>query len=780
MIIAVDGPAGVGKSSLARRIADEKGFFNLNSGSFYRAVSLKVLDSGIPPDNPEAVVRAAESARLELKGGRLTLDGTDIEERLGGEEVGRLASVVSSLPAVRHAVNRHLRRIAGTMNLVAEGRDITTVVFPEAELKIYLDAEPRVRALRRFRQGAGGADIGEIEASIRERDHRDRNKPEGALKKAEDAVVLDTSALTLDEVYAKVIGLLNTCLGENMPESDAFAQESSQNQLQEVYLKALDQLEEGGIIEGEVIQVDGEFVYLDVGLKSDGKVPVGEFSELPSVGERVETVLVKREGRSGEVVISKKKADMKVFWKTLRDAFENNEPISGTVSKAVKGGFEVELGFDMRAFCPISKMDIQRIDDPSEYIDMESLFLIDRLYSEKKVNIVLTRRLWLERRGEVNRDKFFQAVSIGDEVEGAVKSFTSFGAFVDLGGFDGLLHINDMSWGHVTRPKDYVKKGEQIKLKVIRLDSEEKKINLSLKHFYDDPWSTFEEKYHVDQVIKGRVTKLTDFGAFIEIEEGIEGLAHISELSWLKRVKHPRELFSIGDECEAMILGYDIPQGRISLGLKQVLPNPWEEIEVKYPVGTRGEWLVKKITNAGAFVELEEGIDAFLHADDLSWTKKIRNVSSVLSEGETVAAVVTSVNASDRRIRLGLKQLEGDPWIDFHGKYPRGSVVSGEITGKTEFGIFVKVEGDIEGLIHKNNLTETKEEDSEAKLASLNVGDTIKASVIEVNTSKRKLSLSVREMKYREERAEISKYMDGEEESDDSYTLADMLKDKQD
>ncbi len=564
-----------------------------------------------------------------------------------------------------------------------------------------------------------------------------------------------------------------------MPESDAFAQESNQDQLQEMYLKALDQIEEGGLIEGEVIQVDSEFVYLDVGLKSDGKVPVEEFKEVPAVGDRIETVLVKREGRHGEVIISKKKADMKVFWKTLRDAFEAKEPVKGKVAKAIKGGFEVSLGFEVRAFCPISKMDVQRIETPEDYIGLESPFLIDRLYSEKKVNIVLTRRLYLEQLTEKNRTAFFETVSIGDEVEGTVKSFTSFGAFIDLGGFDGLLHINDMSWGHVTRPKDYVKKGEKIQLKVIRLDPEEKKINLSLKHFLADPWSTFEEKYHVDQVIKGSVTKLTDFGAFIEIEEGIEGLAHISELSWVKRVKHPKELFNIGDECEAMILGYDIPQGRISLGLKQVLPNPWEEIEAKFPVGTKGSWTVKKITNAGAFVELEEGIDAFLHADDLSWTKKVRNVSSVLTEGEPVEAIITSVNPDERRIRLGVKQLEGDPWATFHDKHPRGSIIEGEITGKTEFGLFVKVEGEIEGLIHKNNLTETREEDAEEKLASYNVGDKIKASVTEVNVAKQKLSLSVREMKHREERAEISKYMNGEKETGDSYTLADMLKGKE-
>ena len=263
------------------------------------------------------------------------------------------------------------------------------------------------------------------------------------------------------------------------------------------------------------------------------------------------------------------------------------------------------------------------------------------------------------------------------------------------------------------------------------------------------------------------------------MKRGIEGLAHISEFSWIKRVKHPNELFNIGDECEAMILGYDVPNGRISLGLKQVLPNPWDDIEEKYGVGTRGTWTVKKITSVGAFIELEQGIEAFLHSDDLSWTKKVRNVSSVLTENEPVEAVVISLNPQERRIRLGVKQLQEDPWVTFQGKYPRGTVVNGEITGKTDFGVFVKVDGDIEGLIHKNNLTEKREENADEKLASLNVGDKIEAAITDVNTSKKKLSLSVREMRYREERSEISKYMDSKDDSSDSYTLADMLKDKE-
>ena len=565
-----------------------------------------------------------------------------------------------------------------------------------------------------------------------------------------------------------------------MPKPDASAQEGNQNQMQESYLKALDQLEEGGIVKGEVIQVDSEYVYLDLGLKSDGKVPIEEFEEIPAIGDTVKTVLLKREGRNGEVVISKNKADMKAFWKSLHEAFNSGEPVDGEVVKTVKGGFEVGLGHGIRGFCPISKMDVQKIDSPEKYVGLESPFIIDRLYSEKKVNIVLSRRLHLERLAEKNRTEFFNTISIDDTVEGYVKSFTSFGAFVDLGGFDGLLHMNDMSWGHVTRPRDYVKKGQKIKLKVIRLDPEGKKINLSLKHFQLDPWSTFEEKYHVNQIIKGRITRLTDFGAFIEIEEGIEGLAHISELSWVKRVKHPRELLRVGDECETMILGYDIPQGRISLGLKQVLPNPWEDVTSKYALGTKGRWVVRKITNVGAFVELEEGIDAFLHGDDLSWTKKIRNVGSVLTENEPIDAVVIDINSEERRIRIGVKQLEEDPWMKFRDNFPQRSIVEGEIIHKTDFGVFVKVSGGIEGLIHKNNLIESKEENPDEKLAAYNIGDKLRAVVNEINPNKQKLSLSVRELRYREERAEISRYMNNRGRSEDSYTLADMLEGKQD
>ncbi|MCK4514117.1 MAG: S1 RNA-binding domain-containing protein, partial [Spirochaetaceae bacterium] len=362
-------------------------------------------------------------------------------------------------------------------------------------------------------------------------------------------------------------------------------------------------LEVGQLVQGTVIQTGPETVFVDIGYKSEGRVATEEFDEPPKVGDTVDVVLLNKETATGGVTVSKRKADEKRLWKELKDAFAERKPVSGTIARAIKGGFEIELGLKVRAFNPISKIDVRRVDNPEEYVGMKTEFYVERVYSESRVNIVLSRRAWLEEEAAHKKQQFFEHVEIGDVVEGAVKSFTSFGAFVDLGGFDGLLHINDMSWGHVTRPKDYVKRGQKLALKVIRMDHDNQKINLSLKHLTEDPWNHFEDKYAADQVVKGRVTKLTDFGAFIELEEGIEGLAHISELSWVKRISHPKELLNIGDDVETKILDYDVAAGRVSLGLKQVLPNPWSSIAESYPEGMRLTRTVKKLTNAGAFVE---------------------------------------------------------------------------------------------------------------------------------------------------------------------------------
>jgi small subunit ribosomal protein S1 len=554
--------------------------------------------------------------------------------------------------------------------------------------------------------------------------------------------------------------------------------ENIQTQLQEEYLKSLEQLEEGQLVEGSVIQVTQDQVFIDVGYKSEGKIPISEFSEIPKVGDIVPVILIMKENKHGEVIVSKQKADVKLFWKNLRQAFQDHTVIEGTIEKLVKGGFDVNLGVGVRAFLPISQSDTQKVDKPEKFLGLKTPFYVERLYSDGKINIVVNRRKFMEEELERKRNEFLEHTPIGADVTGVVKSFTSFGAFIDLGGFDGLLHINDMSWGHVTRPKDFVKKGQEIRLKVIRMDPQEKRINLSLKHFTDDPWVHFEDKYHVNDIVKGKVTKLTDFGAFIELEEGIEGLAHISEFSWVKKIQKPQELVKPNDTVECMVLGYDLQAGRVSLGLKQVTDNPWSSIDEKYPVGTRLQRKVVKLTNAGAFIELEEGIDGFLHADDISWTKKVKHPGSELEVGKEIEVMVIELDRENRNIKLGIKQLSEDPWKSFGQTYRPGSPVEGEVASVTDFGIFVRLPGGIEGLIHKSNLAENREDDPDEALKKYKVGDKIKAVVIELQADKQKVAFSIRDYQKKVQREEISRYMAGEESGDSTYTLGALLKSK--
>jgi small subunit ribosomal protein S1 len=806
MVIAIDGPAGSGKSTVAKLLADKlkdregKGFNYINSGSLYRAITLGCLRFSIDPNDSGKVLAFAQNAALVCQGERVILNGEDVTDKLRTDEIDRWSAPLSANVPVRHIVNDIIRASSRDQNVVVEGRDMTTVVFPHAECRFYLDASVEARAQRRYAQGVSRLSLAEIQATIAQRDEIDRNKAEGSLVIAPGVIYIDTSGLTLNQVYDILEGKIKTEnqeQGQNMaqmevvspPEGGAPSKdgadtspvkdgENIQTQLQEEYLKSLEQLEEGQLVEGSVIQVTADQVFVDVGYKSEGKIPIAEFTEIPKVGDTVSVILITKENKRGEVIVSKQKADAKLSWKNLKQAFQDHTIVEGTIDKLVKGGYEVNLGADLRAFLPISQSDVQKVDKPEKFLGLKAQFQIERLYSDGKVNIVVNRRKHMEQELERRRNDFFQNTPIGADVTGVVKSFTSFGAFIDLGGFDGLLHINDMSWGHVTRPKDFVKKGQEIRLKVIRIDPAEKRINLSLKHFADDPWVHFEDKYHVNDIVKGKVTKLTDFGAFIELEEGIEGLAHISEFSWVKKIQKPQDLVKPSDVVECMILGYDLQAGRVSLGLKQVTANPWEKIEERYPVGTRLSRKVVKITNAGAFVQLEEGIDGFLHCDDISWTKKIKHPGSELSAGQEIEIMVISLDKESKNIRLGIKQLSEDPWKSFNETYKPGSSMEGEVASITDFGIFIRVPGGIEGLIHKTNLTESRDENPDDALKKYKVGDKIKAIVLEVQADKQKLAFSIRDYQKKVQREEISRYMAEEETGGSTVTLGDLIKSK--
>lgn len=779
MVIAIDGPAGTGKSTVAHAVAADLGIVYLNSGSFYRALTVALLDAGIDLDDTKAVTDFAGRQKLDYVNARMILNGKDVDDVLHQDRIDSSVSKVSSVVPLRHLVNDRMRTIVKSLSVICEGRDMTTVVFPDAEFKFYLDASIDVQAKRRFDQGVSNLSLEEIKASILKRDEMDRNKAEGSLKKSPDAVYIDTSDLTINDVCEIIENKIKskgfTMEQKEVEQNGAHGSDSIYTQL-EASINKMEPVENGSNVQGTVVQVTDDTVFVDVNCKSEGKIPVSEFAgELPKVGDVITVYLVNQFGKNGPEV-SKVKADEKRLWEEFKVAFDEKRPVDGTISSVTKGGYMVNLGGGISAFLPISQSDSQKVEKEEKLIGVKSKFYVERLYSNGKRNVVVNRRKYLEEQIDVNRDKFFNEVKIGDTVKGTVKSFTSFGAFIDLGGFDGLLHINDMSWGHVTRPKDFVKKGQEIELKVVKLDPEGKRINLSLKHFAEDPWVHFEEKYHVNDIVKGKVTKLTDFGAFIELEEGIEGLAHISEFSWTKKINKPSDMVKEGDEVECMILGYDIQAGRVSLGLKQVTDNPWDTIADKYPVGTKLKGKVVKITNSGAFVQLEEGIDAFLSGEDLSWTKRIKHPGSEIKVDQELDVVVTECDLENHRIRVGVKQLTDNPWKAFAAEYKVGDTFEGEVTSINDFGIFVKAPNGIEGLVNKANLSDDRDVPFEEAVKKYNVGDKVNVYVVSIDVDKERVAFSVKEYKKAQARAELSQYMSSSNDDDGAYTIGDSLK----
>ena len=547
------------------------------------------------------------------------------------------------------------------------------------------------------------------------------------------------------------------------------------------YLKSFAGIEDGQIVTGTVVQLNNEYVLVDVGYKSEGRIPVSEFIELPQIGDKVNVTIIKKEGAGGQVIVSKKRAEAKEKAETLKKAAEDKTPVLGKFTKVIKGGYEVDLGADYKGFCPLSKADVFRVEDPESLIGKTDYFIIDKFHGSSKMKSVVSRKEYLEKKIQENKDKFFQTVQIGDVVEGEVKSFTSFGAFIDLGGFDGLLHINDMSWGHVTRPKDYVKKGQVIQLRLINIDPETQKINLSLKHMEADPWTTFEQRYQVGDVITKPITKITAFGVFIEIEPGIEGLAHVSELSWTKKVTNPKELYNIGDVVSAQILGYDLDKKRVSLGIKQLLPNPWDTVAEEFPVGKVFQGKVAKLTNAGAYIELGNGIDGFLHIEDVAWNRKFNHMNQFCKAGDVIEVKVKSVDPENRRVRLTIKDISGNPWDNFRKSYPRNTNVTGTISSVTDFGVFVKLPGDIEGLVSKFNLGSPDEDYSDSILESYKarIGEPLTVTVLDVNPQTQKINLSEKESIRKKQASDYAQYMEGKEEDIDTYNpFAEILKDK--
>ncbi len=503
---------------------------------------------------------------------------------------------------------------------------------------------------------------------------------------------------------------------------------------------------EGSIVKGIILDIRPQVVLVDIGYKSEGAIPSNEFEdEEIEIGDEIEVLLEKLENDEGMVVLSKEKAAHKQNWEKIVKVFQDGGLVRGKVKSVVKGGLTVNVGVE--AFLPGSQVDIIPPKDLNEYVGNVYEFKIVKVNDERK-NIVISRREVIEAERSEQRQQFLQSVKIGDKVTGAVKNITDFGAFVDLQGMDGLLHITDMSWGRINHPSEILHIGQSVDVVILDVDREKERVSLGLKQMSDNPWEDIERKFPIGQNVKGRVTKLLPYGAFVEIEKGVEGLVHVSELSWVKRITRPSDVLEIGQEIEAVVLGISIDEQKISLGVRQLESNPWDEIELRYPVGATIKGPVRNLTAYGAFVELEEGIDGMIHVSDMSWTRKINHPSEVLKKGDEVEAIVLAIDKANQRVSLGVKQTENDPWSLIDERFKVGDLVKGTVAKIASFGAFVSLDGDIDGLIHISQLSE----DHVEKVKDIiKVGDEIEARVIKVDKVERRIGLSIKAVGYSEE-----------------------------
>ena len=556
-----------------------------------------------------------------------------------------------------------------------------------------------------------------------------------------------------------------TSTEESLPNLDNDSEQevdSAEFNMEEMYEQSLRQIQEGELITGEIIKIDEEYVLVDVGYKSEGIIPIREFKDADGnltakAGDKVDVVLERKENDEGVVTLSMERAKKIKVWDQIRDIQNSDGTIQGKVIHRVKGGLSIDVG--LPAFLPGSQIDLQPIRDLDSLVGKVMDLKILK-YNKKRNNIIVSRRALLEEERVKHKAETLSLIKEGSVLNGKVKNITDYGLFVDLGGIDGLLHITDMSWGRVSHPSTMYQRGDEITVKVINFDREKERVSLGIKQLKPDPWAEAGKKFAVGEKVTGRVVNITDYGAFIEIEEGVEGLIHISEMSWTKKVKHPSQLVSIGDTIEAVVLNLDTENKRVSLGIKQIKPNPWHVIEEKYPVGTIIEGRIKNITDFGLFIGIDEEIDGLVHISDISWIKKIKHPSELYKKGDEVQAKVLSIDKDSERFSLGIKQLTKDPWEEIPEKFKPGTKVTGKVTNITDFGIFVELEEGIEGLIHSSEISKAK---SKTSLGKFQIDDVIQTLVVNVSQEDKKIGLSIKKLQENEYKEIYNNYKDGTE-----------------
>jgi small subunit ribosomal protein S1 len=547
---------------------------------------------------------------------------------------------------------------------------------------------------------------------------------------------------------------------------------SDEEKMSELYEESLRRVQEGEVVKGRIVSITKDFVMVDIGYKSEGQIPIAEFTgpdgEITAqVGDQVEALLEGSETEEGPLMLSKNKASRIKVWEEISYAYHNEGTVEGAIVAKVKGGLSVDLG-GILAFLPGSQVDLVPVRHTDHLIGQTTTFNVLK-FNRKRRNVVLSRRSLLEKAKGDAKATLLATLEEGKVVDGVIKNITDYGVFVDLGGLDGLLHITDLSYGRIRHPADIFKVGDTIAVKVLSFDREKERISLGLKQLTPDPWTTVQEKYPITSRVTGKVVSLTDYGAFVELEAGVEGLIHISEMSWTRKIRHPNQILTVGDVVEVVVLELDPQRKRISLSLKQVEPNPWEVIGEKYPVGSVIEGKIKNITDFGIFIGIDEGIDGLVHISDISWTKRFKHPSELYKKGQTVQAKVLYIDKENERFSLSIKELNPNPWQSIEMHYPVNSLVNGTITNITDFGFFVEVEEGIEGLVHISELSRDKN-----KMAALKVGDLIRAKVIHSSPQERRIGLSIRRLETDEEQKNYRDYMKSSSEA--TSNLGDILR----
>ena len=765
-VVAIDGPAGAGKSTVARMVAEKLGYSYLDTGAMYRAITLKALQENVEFSNTSELYRCASESglRFEEKSGSafpyVYLHNLDVTHDIRKPEVARHVSEVAADQGVRQCMTDLQRQIGRHGNWVVDGRDIGSVVFPKARVKIFLTASIEERARRRYEElKAKGfdADLKTLQQEIARRDEYDSNREIAPLKQAKDAILLDTTSLNIEQVVDRIINIVTNTRDKLIPTEERMTEVNSNTHQEpaEETMESLMTMEEalsgefrtisrGAIVTGTVIEKNQSGIYVDLGYKSDGIVPIEEFDGEEgkyNVGDQIRVYVKKVDDGHGQLMLSFRRAKELGSWDEIDEAFKNKTPIEATVTERIKGGYNVDIK-GVRAFLPQSQLSHGK--NAKESIGQTFPMLVTE-FDRRRKNVVVSERAILDKVRDKRKGELFEKFNVDDMIKGTVSRIVEYGAFVDLGdGVEGLIHRNDLSWSVISNPREVVQPGEEIEARILKMDAEKGKISLGLKQKKDNPWETVDGRYQVGKKYHGRVKNLMDFGAFVELEEGIEGLVHISDLSWARNIKHPSEVVASGAEIDIVVKEIDKEKKRISLSYKECLPHPWDEVTAKFKIGDVVTGKVNNMTDFGAFIEIQQGIEGLLHVSDMDWVKKINHPKEILEKGQEVSVKILNIDSANHRLSLGLKQTTTDPWETVENTYKVGDQVTGVVKNIVNYGAFVQLESGLEGLLHVSEFS--WQSDVENPTEALKVGDQVTVMVYEIDRNKQKIGLSLRRL----------------------------------